>query len=138
MGENLGSAILRLSTDSSKLDQGIKSAKEKAENLSAGFLKAGAAVSAIGLPFALMGKAALDNADKFNKMSEKVGISVEDLSGLKFAAEIAGTDLDALQNSLGRFSGNAADASKGIGEAKDTFEELGISVVDVEEAFALF
>jgi len=68
--------------------------------------------------------------DKFDKMSDRTGVSVEKLSGLAYAAEISGTSIDTIENSLRFLAKGMKDTSDGTGEAKDAFEELGISVVD--------
>ena len=131
-GEYLGDAVLRLSTDSSKYDSGIKSAKQKAESLASGFKKTGAALTAVGLPFLLLTKRAIDAADEFAKMSQKVGVSVEVLSGLSFAANLAGTNIGTVERGLGLLSRNLDDYAGGVGEAKESFKFLGISAVDLE------
>ena len=131
-GEYLGDAVLRLSTDSSKYDSGIKSAKDKAESLASGFKKTGAALTAVGLPFLLLAKQAINTADEFAKMSQKVGVSVETLSGLSFAANLAGTNIGTVERGLGLLSRNLDDYAGGVGEAKESFSFLGISAVDLE------
>ena len=131
-GEYLGDAVLRLSTDSSKYDSGIKSAKDKAAGLASGFKKTGVALTAIGLPFLLLTKRAIDAADEFAKMSQKVGVSVEVLSGLSFAANLAGTNIATVERGLGLLSRNLDDYSTGVGEAKESFKFLGISAVDLQ------
>ena len=130
-GEYLGQAVLRLSTDSSKYDAGVKSAKEKAKSLGAGFTKAGAALSGVGLVFVALTKSAINTADEFAKMSQKVGVSVETLSGLSFAANLAGTDIGTVEKGLGLLSRNLDDTAQGTGEAKESFKFLGISAVDM-------
>ena len=59
-------------------------------------------------------------------MSQKLGISVQRLSGLSHAANIAGTDLDSVEKGLGMLARNAFDANQGVGETRDTFKALGI------------
>ena len=131
-GEYLGEAVLELSTDDSKYAAGVKSAKQKAEGLASGFKKAGAALSGIGLAFVVLTKKAIDTADEFAKMSQKVGVSVEVLSGLSFAANLAGTNIGTVEKGLGLLSKNLTDYSDGVGEAKDSFKELGISAFDLD------
>ena len=87
-GEYLGQAVLQLSTDSSKYDAGVKTAKQKAEGLASGFKKTGAALSGVGVVFVALAKGAIDSADEFAKMSQKVGVSVETLSGLVFMRRV--------------------------------------------------
>ncbi len=130
MAERLGEAVLELSTDKGSFDSNVDSAREKTKKLSAAFLKAGAALSAIGVPFVAVAKSAIDAADNFAKMSAKVGISVETLSGLSFAAKLAGTDIKSVENGLGLLARNVNDASQGIGEAKESLARLGVSLKD--------
>ena len=68
--------------------------------------------------------------DKFDKMSLRTGVSVEALSGLAYAAEISGTNIDTVENSLRFLSSGMKDAADGTGKAAGAFEELDISVVD--------
>lgn len=68
--------------------------------------------------------------DELDKMSKRTNVSVENLSALAYAAEISGTSIDTIENSL-RFLGTGMkDAAEGTGTAKDAFAELGISVLD--------
>lgn len=75
-------------------------------------------------------KTTADAGDKFAKMSQKVGLSVETLSTFDHVAKISGITLDTVAVGLRRFAQNALDMSRGIGEAKREFEDLGISVTD--------
>jgi len=71
-----------------------------------------------------------DAGDKFAKMSRKIGLSVETLSTFDHVAKISGITIDIVSVGMRRFAQNAIDMSRGIGEAKREFEELGISVRD--------
>ena len=133
MSENLGKAVLTLSTDSTKFDKGMDSAKRSAK-LKKAFKVGAVAALAVGVAFAKVAKDAINAADNFAKMSKKVGISVESLSGLEFAAKISGTTLDALRTSLTRLAANASDASMGVGEAKEAFDAMKIETLDATGA----
>ena len=75
-------------------------------------------------------RSVLNQADEIGKMSERIGVSVEALSGLRFAAELSGTSINSLQTAVQRLSANMADTAKGTGEAQDAFRALGIEVAD--------
>lgn len=90
----------------------------------------GASLSVVGAPFALMAKNAIDSADAFFDMSQKVGISVETLSAFSYAAEISGTTIDAMETGLKKLVGTAFDAAEGSKAANKGFAELGIAVTD--------
>lgn len=76
------------------------------------------------------GDEALKTGDRLAKLSQSAGVSVETLSSLKYAAELADVDLQTLGKSLGILSRNMLDAQAGTGEAKDAIKALGISIQD--------
>jgi hypothetical protein len=75
-------------------------------------------------------KHSIELLDQLDKLSEKTGISVENLSALRFAGELAATPMEALGAGLGRLAKTMAAAAGGNKEAAATFEALGIEVVD--------
>lgn len=75
-------------------------------------------------------KAQLDYADQLAKTSQKVGVATETLSAYAYAAELAGVNFEQLQKSLIFLSKGSVDAARGIGEAKDAFDAMGIKVKD--------
>lgn len=88
----------------------------------------GIAVTAIVGALGAMTKSAIDSADDLAKMSQRVGVSVESLSTLRFAAQLADTNLESLAGGLKKLSVNMADAQRGTGEAVDAFKALGVNV----------
>jgi hypothetical protein len=86
----------------------------------------GASLSLAG--FATMIKSAIDAADHLNKLSQKIGISVEALSTLRFAAQLSDVSLETLQKGIKGLSQNITEASTGVGDGAQVFEALGISV----------
>ena len=73
---------------------------------------------------------ALEFADNMGKMAQKVGVSVEQLTGLKLAADLSDVSMETLSVGLGKLAKNLADAGKGGAESRAQFEALGISVRD--------
>ena len=70
--------------------------------------------------------------DMFDKMSLRTGIAVEDLSALAYAADISGTSIETMEKGIKGLTKTMDDASKGVGEGLESFEELDIAVVDTE------
>lgn len=91
-------------------------------------LLAGLGVSLSVAGFAAMIKNAIDAADHLNKLSQKIGISVEALSTLRFAAQLSDVSLETLQKGIKGLSQNITEANTGIGDGAQVFEALGISV----------
>jgi len=99
-----------------------------------GRLKTGAI--AFGAAMAAAAAGSISNSikllDKLDEMSEKTGITVESLSGLRYAGEAAGTSFDSLTGGLTRLSKLMAEAAGGNKEAQATFKALGVDVKDTE------
>lgn len=93
-------------------------------------LLAGLGVSLTLGAFAALVKGAIDSADELNKLSQKIGISVEALSTLQFAAQLSDVGLDTLKTGLKGLSANLTEARAGLGEGAAIFQALGISVED--------
>ncbi len=74
----------------------------------------------------------VDMGDQFAKTAKKIGIGVETLSGLKFAADLAGTSFQAVTGGFRRLASAAFDANEGLAESQRAFEALGIEVTDSE------
>lgn len=89
-----------------------------------------AAVIGIAGSIAYLIKSAIDTAESLEKMSQRVGISVESLSTFRYIAQLAGTDVSVFEKAVQRLSKNVNDFSMGMGEAKDSFEALGIEARD--------
>ena len=122
--------------DASKLKGALDSASGQVSSFSEKVGKIGKIATTAGTvvtgAFAAIITKTAEAGDKFDKMSKRTGVAVEDLSSLAYAAEISGTNIDTIENSL-RFLARAMDdTSKGVGESQEAFEKLGISVVDSE------
>jgi len=75
----------------------------------------------------LLGKRSLQTADAIAKTADKVGVSVEALQELRFAAEqAAGVTGDTLDMALQRFSRRLGEAAQGSGELAGTLKQYGI------------
>ena len=66
--------------------------------------------------------------DVFDKMSHRVGASVEFLSEFGHTAQLAGTEISRLEPGIRRLVRNMKDADDGLATAKESFDELGIAV----------
>lgn len=138
------------------MDRAGREAKKQAEKMrrewEAAGKAVGVAVAGSTAALALLTKQAINTADQMAKMAQKVGVSVEALSTLKYAADQSGVSVETLQSSLVRLTKNASDAAKGTGDAIQGFNALGISVaaadgklkssdallVEIAEKFASF
>lgn len=111
-----------------------KKAGDEVAGMGEKFGKAGKAMVAIGGAItgtltAMVVKTA-NAGDQINDLSKRTGISTEQLSAYKYAADLSGTSLEGLVTGTRRLSSGMLDASRGVATSKQTFDELGISVTD--------
>lgn len=72
------------------------------------------------------------SADMFAKLSKKIGIAIEDLQQWEFAAEISGTNIGQLRTGLQRFARTASDSTRGLKDAQDAFNEVGVKATNAK------
>jgi hypothetical protein len=69
-------------------------------------------------------------ADAIGKTADKIGVGVEALQELRFAAKASGVEQQTLDMALQRFVRRTAEAAQGTGEAKDALAQMGITLRD--------
>jgi hypothetical protein len=87
---------------------------------------AAAAIVSTGIAFVYLTRKAALAADDLAKKARKMGLLSEELAGLRFGAELAGSELEAFDNSLTRAINAISEAAKGTGSAQEAFKELGL------------
>ena len=92
-------------------------------NIAAVVATAGGALFALATKTARLG-------DSIAKMADKMGVGIEELQRLRYAAELAGVDQQKFDMGLQRFGRRAAEAAAGTGEASAAFKYLGIQLKD--------
>lgn len=133
----IGALRVNLGIDSAAFDKGLKGAEAGLGKFGAtvtkGLVALGAAATAAATAIAVAMRGVINEADNLGKMSQKIGIPVEELSRLKHAAELSGLSLDQMSTAVGRLSRNMADVAAGAGgTAARAFDQLGISVTNAD------
>lgn len=93
----------------------------------------------VGTAFATMGglaagalvgivKETIDAGSELSVLSDKVGLSVESLSALGWAAEQAGVEESKFRSGLARLNVTLNDMNRGVGEAANVAEKYGIAL----------
>ena len=135
---DLAKLIVSLEAQTAKYQKGLDQANRRLKRfernqrkqlgqITAAFKVLGAAAIAFGTTqLARVGRATVDYADNLQKLNDRLGISVEALSELQFAAERSGVPVRALQLGLQRLQRRVAEAAQGTGEAQGALRELGI------------
>jgi hypothetical protein len=134
-GTPIGALAVRIGADATGLISGLSDADKAlgrtqakfAEGVKAAVAFAGAAAAAGAAVFSLVQSVA-KSADELGKLSQKVGVSVESLSALKFAAQLSDLSLDGLGTGLRQLAKNMQEAQTGTGDASAAFRALNIAV----------
>ena len=146
VSNRLGSLQVDVIADLKKYKGGLSRAKKDAKKagslsgraFSKGFGAATAKLQAIKFKalagvaavtsFVFLAKRAAEAADEIGKTADKLGVTTTELQRFRFAAGIAGVAISGLDNSILKFSRGIGETGNGIGEAKRSFDRLGISV----------
>jgi len=131
----VGALRVTLGLDSAQFTTGMKNAQTGLQRFAgiakAGALAIGSAMVAAGGAMALAMKGIIDDADEMSKMAQKIGVPIDELSRLRYAAELSDISLDDLGKSLRRLSAAMLDTAEGgTGPASKAFTMLGIQVQD--------
>lgn len=138
--KSLGTLTLDLIAKVGGFERGLNQAERKAKDSTkkiAGYAKnVAVAFAATGVAAAAgltaLVKSSIDAADELSKTSKIVGVAIEDLSGLKHAAELSGVEFGQLEAGLIKLNRITADAFEGVGAGADAYEALGISVKNAD------
>jgi hypothetical protein len=118
-------------TDTKRAEKALKEFEKTATQW--GKAVAGAAtVATVALGY--MVKQSIDAMDSMYKLAQTTGTTVEEFSGLAYAAELAGTNQEQLSSSLVKLAKNMSEARQAAGDTRTAFEALGISVGSLETA----
>lgn len=129
----IGEIITKIKVDKTDVNKNLKATEramlkfqQKSKKILSG-LKVGVAALAAGFTgLAAAVVSTRDEIDRIGKVSEKLGIGVENLQALRFAAEQTGVEARTLDMALQRMVRRISEAAKGTGEAKDALKELGL------------
>lgn len=132
----IGALRVNLGLNSAAFTDGLTKSQSKLKNFGSavgkGLAVAGAAAAAAAGGIGLAVRGALNAADDMSKVSQKIGIPIDELSRLKHAADLSGVSFEGLQNGMKRLSANMFDAQKGVGEGAEAFKNLGVSVTGAD------
>jgi hypothetical protein len=129
----LGNLKVIIGGDNSDLDKSLKQSESALASFGSaakiGLAALAVAAASAGVALAASMKHAIDGADELNKMSQSAGISVEELSKLKYAADLSDVSTEALGKSVGKLSKAMSDAAAdGASTAAAAFNAMGVSV----------
>jgi len=112
--------------------RGLTGLADRARTLTMGMRALGGALiggAAIGGLATLIDRS-ISAADAVAKTADKLGVGIEALQELRFAAQLAGVEQQTLDMGLQRFTRRVAEAARGTGEAKQALTDMGIALRD--------
>lgn len=138
-GAIIGALRVVLGADTAQFDTGMKNSQSALANfakqvttIASGIALEKAIERSVGALVHSI-KQGIIEADKLNKLSQSIGIPVDELSKLKHAADLSDVSLESLGKSTVKLSKAMIDvAGGGTGPAKQAFDALGISVKNTD------
>jgi hypothetical protein len=132
MGADTSSLKVALK-DLADLATGAEKTDSKTAFLNKSLLALGAAGAVAATALAVGVKSAINTADSYAKLSQRLGIAVKDLGALAHAADLSGVSLDSVAMGVQFLSRNMANALEdATGATAQSFKTLNISVTDAQ------
>ena len=139
---SLGSLVATVAANTKPFQQGMKKAKgslgglqQSTSKFSVGGMiaKLGLAAAAFMAIRATIGavKDKLGELDAVGKTADKLGVGVQKLMALRFAAGKAGMEAGQFDKALEKMARGVSEAANGMGTAKIALDDLGISAADL-------
>lgn len=91
------------------------------------------AVAGVAAGSALI-ESSIDVADQAAKTADKLGLTTEELSKLRYAGEQTGVSQNTMDMALQRMTRRLAEAKEGLGEAKGAINELGLDAKQLADS----
>lgn len=137
---NLGDVVNGLTSKLGiQLPDGMKSSMNAMGSLDAsslalagGFAAVAAAIVKVEKAMISMTKESAAFADNIITLSMQTGQSTQQLQEFSYATELIDVSVDTLQGSLTKLTNNMQDTMNGTGNAKESFEALGVSVTNAD------
>lgn len=130
-----GKAYVEIDADKDPLTRKLKAAKREVQEFGAGLMSQGqnmfVAASAVKASILYSSKLYADSGFELGQMSKRTGIAVGALSTLGFAARQSGVSMDTLEGGVRKMQKFINEAVQGPGEARDTINDLRISIGDL-------
>ena len=138
--------IYRLTVDANQAVRELQKLNSSVAGIDNKFSALGAGIKSFGLALAagfsfdqlVNGlKTAIDKMDDMGKSAQKLGVSVEQLQALSYAADLSGLSFETMSTAVGRLSQAMAGFSESGSKAADALKAMGVNVkTDTTQALA--
>jgi len=142
MAANLGTLAATITANTKPFSKGMKTAKGDTAQLQKSTKGFSTKTMMIGLAAAAGAALVLAKAfgavkdqmaelDKLGKTASKLGVGVQELERLRYAASLAGVEAAAFDKSLEKMARGVSEASHGLGTAKLALDDMGLSAAEL-------
>lgn len=137
----IGNLAVNLTMETAAFQRGATIAEKRTEAMRSRFAAATKSVSGLGAALGVgigvaaisnLARSAFDMASALSESAEKVGVSVEALQELRFAAQQTGVSEDQLAAALNRLNKSMGELQLGKKGAVDAFAEIGLAADDLK------
>lgn len=137
----IGNLAVNLTLETAAFQRGATIAEKRTEAMRSRFAAASKSVAGLGAALGVgIGVAALSNvargafemASALSESAEKIGVSVEALQELRFAAQQTGVSEDQLATALNRLNKSMGELQLGKKGAVDAFAQIGLAADDLK------
>jgi DNA-binding ferritin-like protein (Dps family) len=139
---NIGRLTVDLTLASQKFEAGVKRVNARVTTMRRHFASAtktmgGMQAKVLGLVgvagLGLLINKTLASADSLAKMSDRLGIATEDLAAYHHLTQLNGESSESFDKSLTKMIRTVGEFERGFGTGKKAFEQLGISIEDLQD-----
>ena len=135
-----GGAYVEVTCEGSKLEAGLKDAESATQKfqrkLDGWSVAVGAAVTAafVGASKAVGSffSSLVDKGDALDKMSQRIGISVEGIGKLSQMAQLCGSSMETFEGAISKMQKSLEAAAQGGAAQQQAFQRLGLSITDLK------
>ncbi len=132
--------VVQIKADTSQLDKTFASVQSKSAQLASSFASNFGQIAktlAIGLGAAFTGigiglQSAVNSIDELGDKADALGVTVQALQGIEFAAAASGVKADQLTASFARMIDAVQDASNGSKPLQNAFQQLGLDIAYIK------
>ena len=135
-----GGAYVEVTCEGSKLEAGLKNAESATQKfqrkLDGWSVAVGAAMTAafVGAAKALNSffSSMVERGDALDKMSQRIGVSVEGIGKLSQMAQLCGSSMETFEGAIKKMQVGLEKAAQGSAEQQQAFQRLGLSITDLK------
>lgn len=135
----VGNLFINVKAKTASFSKKMKGVRATIGRLGAGLVKAGKKVALFGAAMAALAvggitaltKRGLESVDMVGKLAKALSTSTEGIIALQHAAKLGGVSVEKMDKAIGKMFKNVGEVAQGLGMAKKTLDDLGLSAIEI-------